>query len=69
MTISLETFQAESARTNEAFGGRDQDLRSILFAAGIQLEALRLTSDGVPMHPLARGKAFIPYDVEPVRWA
>lgn len=29
---------------------------------------LNRTGDGSPMHPLARGKAFIPYDVEPQTW-
>lgn len=39
-----------------------------LRAAGISLYALRLTPDGVPMHPLARGKAHIPEDCRPVIW-
>lgn len=35
---------------------------------GHQLHVLRLTPDGVPMHPLARGKAHIPEDVVPAPW-
>lgn len=44
---------------------RDAFVSKMLVREGVKLEALRTTSDGVPMHPLARGKAFIPYDVEP----
>ena len=37
---------------------------------GVKLEALRLTpKTGVPMHPLARGKAYIPDSVEPIAWS
>ena len=28
----------------------------------------RTTREGYPLHPLARGKAFIPLTREPVRW-
>ena len=33
---------------------------------GLVPEALRLTQEGFPTHPLARGKHWVPYDVEPV---
>ncbi len=33
-----------------------------------KLHVLRLTDDGVPMHPLARGKRHIPEDVVPQPW-
>lgn len=55
-------------RGGEAYG-RDVSVRSRLASACIDLEALRLTADGVPMHPLARGKSWIPYDVVPEKWA
>jgi hypothetical protein len=34
--------------------------------AGITAYALKLTNDGHPSHPLARGKGFIPADVQPI---
>jgi len=40
----------------------------LLHDAGHKLHALRLTDDGVPMHPLARGKRHIPEDVVPQPW-
>ncbi len=33
---------------------------------GVVPEALRLTQEGHPTHPLARGKHWVPYDVDPV---
>lgn len=44
---------------------RGVDVAKMLRAEGIQLEALRLSDGGAPMHPLARGKNFIPYETEP----
>ena len=40
----------------------------LLRDAGHKLHVLRLTDDGVPMHPLARGKRHIPEDVVPQPW-
>jgi hypothetical protein len=40
----------------------------LLHDAGHKLHVLRLTPDGVPMHPLARGKAHIPEDTVPQPW-
>lgn len=40
----------------------------LLLRAGRVLSVLRLSSDGVPVHPLARGKAFVPMDCEPMVW-
>jgi hypothetical protein len=40
----------------------------LLQEAGHQLHVLRLTPDNVPMHPLARGKNFIPEAVTPIPW-
>lgn len=34
--------------------------------AGVATYALKLTNDGHPSHPLARGKGFIPVAVEPI---
>ena len=41
-----------------------QNLRN----AGHTLHVLRLLGDGVPTHPLARGKGYVPEDTEPVSW-
>ena len=41
-----------------------RDLRN----AGHTLHVLRLLDDGVPTHPLARGKGCLPDDSKPVRW-
>ncbi len=49
--------------------GRDQHVRELLRAEGIVLEHLGLTGSGMPLHPLARGKHFIPLDREPVVWS
>jgi len=40
----------------------------LLLDAGHRLHVLRLAGDGVPMHPLARGKAHIPESIQPVPW-
>lgn len=40
----------------------------ILQEADHQLHVLRLTPDGVPFHPLARGKGHIPEDILPSPW-
>jgi hypothetical protein len=45
------------------------DMCRLLLEAGHKLHVLRLTDDGVPVHPLARGKAFIPENIQPVAWA
>jgi hypothetical protein len=49
--------------------GRAAYVRQLLRERHVQLEALRLSKAGHPMHPLARGKAFISYDVEPQAWS
>ena len=41
-----------------------RDLR----AAGHSLYVLRVLSDGVPTHPLARGKGHVAEDSQPVLW-
>jgi hypothetical protein len=40
----------------------------LLLGVGHELHVLRLTDDGCPVHPLARGKAHIPEDVVPQPW-
>jgi len=50
-------------------GDRGEDVRKLLVGRGVKLEALRFTDSGVPMHPLARGKNFIPYETQPQVWA
>jgi len=40
----------------------------ILREAGHSLHILRLTKDGIPTHPLARGKGYIPDDKKPELW-
>jgi hypothetical protein len=40
----------------------------ILVRAGYFLHVLRLLDDGVPSHPLARGKGFIPKTTRPTLW-
>jgi hypothetical protein len=41
----------------------------MLRGAGVQAYALKLTSEGFPAHPLARGKGFIPATVQPIPFA
>jgi hypothetical protein len=41
----------------------------ILLDMGRTLHVLRLSNDGVPVHPLARGKGHIPENIEPQPWA
>ena len=41
----------------------------LLLGASHQLHVLRLTPDGVPVHPLARGKSHIPVHTPPTPWA
>lgn len=51
-----------------AFRDRDQHVCKMLAEAGVQLWSLGITqasSVGYPMHPLARGKNFIPLEREP----
>jgi hypothetical protein len=53
-------------------GGLQQFANSmcrLLSEAGHKLHVLRLTPDGVPMHPLARGKGHIPHTTKPIPWA
>lgn len=40
-----------------------------LESEGIELHHLGTTDSGAPLHPLARGKSWIPLEREPVRWA
>lgn len=35
---------------------------------GFELLALKKLGNGAPIHPLSRGKEFIPYTIEPVQW-
>lgn len=48
--------------------GRGAFVRDMLRREGIQLEHLGTTKEGYPLHPLARGKAFIPLTTEPTPW-
>ncbi len=48
---------------------RGSHVRAWLESEGIELHHLGTTESGVPLHPLARGKSWIPYDRKPVRWA
>lgn len=41
----------------------------IIRDAGHGLHVLRLSNDGVPVHPLARGKGHIPVSIQPSPWA
>lgn len=47
---------------------RAEYVRGALRERHIKLEHLGVTKFGHPLHPLARGKAFIPIDREPVVW-
>jgi hypothetical protein len=40
----------------------------VLRERGHTLHVLRLSNDGTPVHPLARGKGFIPLDIVPQIW-
>jgi hypothetical protein len=44
---------------------RVQAVSRMLGRAGVQAYALKLTNDGFPSHPLARGKGFIPTTIQP----
>lgn len=44
------------------------EMCELLQDAGYELHVLRLTEDGVPVHPLARGKAHIPITTRPQPW-
>jgi hypothetical protein len=46
--------------------GRVQAVARMVRRAGVQTFALKLTNDGFPSHPLARGKGFIPTTVLPI---
>lgn len=48
--------------------GRADYVRKILRERHIDVWHLGLTQHGHPLHPLARGKAFIPLDREPEAW-
>lgn len=48
---------------------RHETIREQLARFEITLHHLGLTGGGFPLHPLARGKSFIPLDREPVVWA
>lgn len=52
-----------------ALDGRASYVRGLLRERGFDLEALRFAQNGTPMHPMARGKSRIPYDVVPARYA
>lgn len=46
-------------------GRRGEYMRQMLRAAGITLHHFGVSKSGSPLHPLARGKSFVPYDREP----
>lgn len=52
-----------------ALFGRAAEVRATLIAGGVKLETLRLTDDGYPLHPLARGKHHVSIMTEPQPWA
>ncbi len=47
---------------------RAELVRERLVREGVKLEALGFTDGGQPLHPLSRGKKFIPIEREPVPW-
>jgi hypothetical protein len=49
-----------------ALPGRVHTVSRLIRRAGVAPFALKLTSDGHPSHPLARGKGFIPVTVQPI---
>lgn len=49
--------------------GEGLRLARLLAAESFELHVLRLSRDGTPMHPLSRGKGFIPVSITPVRWS
>jgi hypothetical protein len=49
--------------------GRVQAVARLVKRAGVPTYALKLTNDGYPSHPLARGKGFFPTTVEPIPFA
>jgi hypothetical protein len=49
-------------------GARGGFVRAILEERGVALYHLGLSKSGAPLHPIARGKSFIPSDRAPVRW-
>jgi hypothetical protein len=52
-----------------ALQDRGEAIIDLLQHLGKQVNALRVTESGLPMHPLARGKHYIPDDVAPVQIA
>lgn len=70
----LETMAYPNARVIAAWGnwgeldGRATYVRQMLRERHVELEALRFAQNGSPMHPLARGKSFIPYETQPQVW-
>lgn len=50
----------------DSLPGRVDKVARMIRAAGKPSYALKLTRDGHPSHPLARGKGFIPVTVQPV---
>jgi hypothetical protein len=53
----------------EALPARVRAVARLVKRAGVATYALKLTNDGHPSHPLARGKGFIPITVEPIPFA
>lgn len=49
-------------------GDRGERVRELLVGRGLEIEHLGVTKEGFPLHPLARGKAFIPLDRKPEVW-
>ena len=52
----------------KALRGQGIRLARLLHERGVELHVLRLSKDGTPMHPLSRGKGFIPISTGPTRW-
>lgn len=52
----------------KALRGQGLRLARLLHARGYPLHVLRLSQDGTPMHPLSRGKGFIPVTTVPQPW-
>ena len=48
--------------------GRGVYIHTLLVEQGVKLLHLGTTQGGIPKHPLARGKAWIPYTQQPVEW-
>lgn len=50
-------------------GGRGDVVRDMLTRRGVVMQHLGMTKEGRPLHPLARGKSFIPYERKLTVWS